>query len=174
MLRTRCRTCADLRGRSQGAKEAIELLAGGVESALRVLVEVPGDQRTTILTDLVENERECIHRGGIPIFVADFNEMSAEHPGVIAVAIQRFAGISLCEQVLQERREHFDECLPGRNVLVLETLGRGPVLQVGHVARQSILIGGDNSGFALAAAGLANHVADPPAQCLPSFSRFRL
>jgi len=32
-----------------------------------------------------------------------------------------------------------------------------------ELARQSILIGGDNSGFALAAPGLANHVADPSA-----------
>lgn len=139
-----------------------------------MLVEVPGDQRATMVINLVENERTGIHRGCIRVFVAGFNEMPAKHPEVIAVTIQRFARISLCEQVMQERREDFDERLPGRNVLVLETPGRGPVLQVGDVARQRILIQGDNSGFALAAPGLANHVADPPAQCLPSFSRFRL
>lgn len=161
------------RSDSGGAKEAIELLAGSVESALRLLVEVPGDQRATILIDLVENERAGIHRGGSPVFVADLDEMPAEHPEVIAVSIQRFARISLCEQVLQERREHFDESLPGRNVLVLETPGRGPILQVGHVARQCVRIRGDNSGFADSRA-LANHVANPPAQCLPSFSRFRI
>lgn len=162
-------------GDLRGAEEAIELLAGRIEGALGLLVEVPGDQRTSVLVNLVENERAGIHGGRVRVFVADLNEMPAEHPEVIAVIIQRFAHISQCEQVLQERREHFDECLPGREVLVIETPGRGPVLQVRHVTRQRILVRGDNSDFfALAAWGRANHVADSLAQRLPPFSRFCL
>lgn len=118
--RTRRRACVDLRHRSQGAKESIEFLAGGVEGALGILVEVPGNQWATVFMDLVENERAGIHRRRIRVVVTDFNEMTAKHPKVIAVANQRLARISPCKQVSQERGEHFDECLPERKILVFE------------------------------------------------------
>ncbi len=70
--------------------------------------------------DLAENERIGIHRGCMLVFVTDFNEMAAEYPEVIAVAVQRLARISLCEQVLQERREHFYDRLARRDILVVE------------------------------------------------------
>ncbi|MFL9922547.1 hypothetical protein PQR75_46475 [Paraburkholderia fungorum] len=46
--------------------------------------------------------------------------MTPKHPKVIAVAEQRFAGIPVGQQVLQERREDLHERLSEWDVLVLE------------------------------------------------------
>ncbi|CAE6875953.1 hypothetical protein R69746_08782 [Paraburkholderia aspalathi] len=84
--------------------------------------------------NLIENERAGIHRSGIRIFVTHFNEMPAEHPEVISMAIQGLAAVATVEQMQQKRSKYRDECLAKRNILVFETPGRGPVRQVGNEA----------------------------------------
>ena len=81
------------------AKEAIELLAGSVERALRLFVEVPGEQRPTELINLVEHESAGIHLGCSRVLVAHFNEMSAKHPEVIAMPIQNLAAVIAVQQM---------------------------------------------------------------------------
>ena len=128
-----------------------------------ILVEVPGNQWATVFMDLVEDERAGIHRRRIRVVVTDFNEMTAEHPDVIAVPKQCLACVSQGQKMFKERREYGNDFPSSRNILVVDSPRRRPVLQIWNVLRDRLLFIGDNGGFALAGSGLANHVADPSA-----------
>jgi hypothetical protein len=65
------------------AKETLELLAGPVESALGILAEVSADQRATVFTDLVENQRVGAQIGGVAkTFFIDLDALSIEQDGI--------------------------------------------------------------------------------------------
>jgi len=64
--------------------------------------------------------------------------------------------------MLKERREYDHDCLSSRNIFVVGSPRRRPVMQIWDVLRKRLLFG-DNGGFILAGSGLANHVADPSA-----------
>jgi len=95
--------------------------------------------------------------------MAASNHFAAEHPDVIAVPKQCLACVSRGQEMLKERREYGNDFPSSRNVFVVDSPRRRPVMQVWDVLRERLLFIGDNGGFVLAGSGLANHVADPSA-----------
>ena len=64
--------------------------------------------------------------------------------------------------MLKERREYGHDCLSSRNIFVVDSPRRRPVMQIWDVLLERLLFG-DNGGFILAGSELSNHVADPSA-----------
>ncbi len=95
--------------------------------------------------------------------MAASNHFAAEHPDVIAVPKQCLAYISRGQEMLKERREYGNDFPSSRNVFVIDSPRRRPVVQIWDVLRERLLFIGDNGGFVLAGSVLANHVVDPSA-----------
>ena len=120
------------------------------------------DEGSAVFLD--EFVQEGCYREGkeIGIFMAASDHFAAEHPNVIAVPKQCLVCVSQGQKMLKERREYCHDCPSSRNILVVDSPRRRPVMQIWDVLRERLLFG-DNGGFVLADSGLANHVADPSA-----------
>ncbi|SDR48367.1 hypothetical protein SAMN05445850_4687 [Paraburkholderia tuberum] len=94
--------------------------------------------------------------------MAASNHFAAEHPNVIAVPKQCLACVSQGQEMLKERREYGNDFPSSRNILIVDSPRRRPVMQIWDVQRERLLFG-DNGGFVLAGSELSYHVADPSA-----------
>ena len=89
-----------------------------------------GEQWPAVVVDEVENDLLGGPQAEATIHLQLADDLTAEHPDIIAVPVQGFARHRECQQLTQERPEAFDHPQAGRNVAWLIRPAAWPLIEV--------------------------------------------
>ena len=120
-----------------GCQEAKELAAGCVEGTLLGFGLAMGEQRPAVVADEVADDLLDRLPAEAAVHLQSADDLTAEHPGVVAVQAQGLARQRQGQQLAQERPEaaHHEA---GRNVAWLIRPAAWPLIEVRTVALQGI------------------------------------
>ena len=153
----------------------MELAAGGLEGVLLLLRDCWPDERSAVVVDELEHDLldGFAPQGGV--FVTASDDLSAEHPEMVSVAVEGFSCQGLREQMQQKGPEERDHALAQGKIGVVVAPALRPVAEIRAQFGQRLgeASFGDNRGDSPDSL-VYRHVAHAFAQCLPPLSRIRL
>ena len=121
-----------------GAQKAKQLAAGRIEGALLGFGLAMGEQRPAIIIDELEDDLLDRPPAETAVHLQSADDLTAEHPDVVAVSAQGLARQRPGQQFAQERLEAFDHPQARRNVAWLIRPAAWPLIEVWAVALQGI------------------------------------
>jgi hypothetical protein len=119
-------------------QEAKELAASRVEGALLDFGLAVGEQWPAVVVDEVEDDLLDGPPAEATIHLQLADDLTAEHPDIVAVPVQGRARHREGQQLAQERLEAFDHPQARRNVAWLIRPAAWPLIEVWTVALQGI------------------------------------
>ena len=108
----------------------MELSAGGVEGLLLLPRKAGPDEWSAFVVDEMEKDILDGYAPQIGVFVTASDDLAAEHPEMVAVAVQGFCCQALLEQMAQEGPDAFEDALAEGDVGVLAAPAPWPVAQI--------------------------------------------